>query len=350
MARTIVYVSAATAGSIERFELNESTGKLLPMGGCDTGGAVMPTAAHPGGKYLYAVIRSDPQRIITYAIAPDDGALTPIAEAPLPASMPYITATADGRWLLTASYASDCIAVLPIDLDGAARRAPVQTIPTGRHAHAIITDHTGQFVFVPCLGSGEILIFRRDAATGSLTPINPRSVAVPQGFGPRHAVMSPDNKHLYVNGEFTGEVAMFRFDSLSGTLEMAGISASVPNDSKLRPGALAASRDANTVWSADVKTTPDGRFMYVSERTNSTITLMMCKAADTALEMRSAYPTERQPRGIAVNATGTFLIVSGELSDHVASYAINQRNGALEIASRAPVAAGANWVTLVTLS
>lgn len=342
MAHSLVFVSAAKAGTIDVFMLDAETGALTPRGSCAAGGTVGPTAVSPDGRHLHAVIRSDPPRLRTFAIDRDTGGLTAVADAPLPASMPYASVTADGRFVLTASYADNCAAVTAIGPDGCVHGAPLQIVPTAKHAHAIITDRSGQFAFVPCLGADEIRIFRRDPATGMLTPNGMPSVAAPAGTGPRHAVLSPDNAMLFVIGEFTGDIACYRFDAQSGVLTLCGVTAAVPPEKAMHPGKLDGEKDEKTIWAAELKMSADGRFLYASERTASFIAWLAWDGA--RLTLKGTVATEKQPRGFGLDPSGRWLIATGEQSDHVAVYAVDRQSGALTPTSRVPVSAGANWV------
>jgi 6-phosphogluconolactonase len=73
-------------------------------------------------------------------------------------------------------------------------------------------------------------------------------------------------------------------------------------------------------------------------------------AADTGkLAYVTNYSTEAQPRGIRIDSTGRYLIASGEKSDRVSVYKIDQATGKLGEPSRYPVGNGANWVEIVEL-
>ena len=70
MAKTFVYVSNAQDGNIDAYIMDTSTGALTPIGKTEAAKLVMPMAVSPNKKYLYAVIRSQPVRVLTYAIDP----------------------------------------------------------------------------------------------------------------------------------------------------------------------------------------------------------------------------------------------------------------------------------------
>src|SRR5277367_6152107 len=162
-AKTFVYVSNALDGNIDAYTMDTSTGSLTPIGKVEAGKLVMPMAVSPDKKHLYAVVRSQPPRVLTYAIDPTTGALTQKASAPLPESMPYVSTDATGRFLFTASYGGDKVAVSPIGESGLVEALAIQVLPTGRNAHAILADRSNRFVYSPNLGANQILQFTFDA-------------------------------------------------------------------------------------------------------------------------------------------------------------------------------------------
>ena len=117
----------------------------------------------------------------------------------------------------------------------------------------------------------------------------------------------------------------------------------------MRPAAGGVELDrSKAVWCADIRITPDGRFLYATERTASTIATLAVEGGSPRAV--SHIVTETQPRGIAIDSSGGFLVASGEKSDRIASYAIDPADGRLSLVSRAPVAAGANWVEIVSFA
>ena len=235
-AKTFVYVSNAQDGNIDGYTLDKRSGTLTSVGKAEAGKLVMPMAVSPNQKLLYAAIRSDPFRVITYAIDPTTGALTQKATAPLPDSMPYVSVDRTGRFLFTASYGGDKIAVSPISKNGLVEAAAIQVIATGRNAHAILADRTNKFVYVPNLGANQVLQFLFDAKTGKLTANDPAAVMARPGNGPRHLVFARDNRHVYVLNELTGNIAQFAIDQKKGTLREVDSVGSVPKESGLVPG------------------------------------------------------------------------------------------------------------------
>jgi 6-phosphogluconolactonase len=103
-------------------------------------------------------------------------------------------------------------------------------------------------------------------------------------------------------------------------------------------------------WAADIHLTPDGRFLFASERTSSTLAGFRVDAATGQLTAIGSVPTEKQPRGFAIDPSGRFLAAVGELSDGMTVYAIDQTSGVLSKQASYPVGKKPNWVEFVGFS
>ncbi|MBB3944228.1 6-phosphogluconolactonase [Rhizobium skierniewicense] len=367
LAKTMVYVSAATDGDINTYSMDEKTGALTPADKVKAGFSVMPLAVSGDAHHLYAVVRSQPYRVVSYDINQDTGALTEKAVAALPDSMPYVSVEKRGRLLFFASYGGNKIASLPIGAGGLVKEGVKQVILTGRNAHSIVSDKTGKYVFASNLGSDVILQYVLNDETGMLEPNKPASVATKAGQGPRHIRVSPDNKSVYVVTELSGEVIHFALDAATGTLTEKETVPVLTADAGLEKGvappappafnapATAIQTPAPAValqpkiWAADIDITPDGKFLYASERSTSTIAIFAVAADTGALTRLGSIATEKQPRGIRIDPTGRFLIAAGEKSEKISVYSIGQEDGSLQGVGRYDVGNGANWIEIVRL-
>jgi 6-phosphogluconolactonase len=363
-AKTFVYVSNAEDGNIDGYVMDKTSGALTSIGKTEAGRLVMPMTLSPNRHYLYAVVRSLPFSVLTYEIDPASGALKKKASAALPDSMAYVSTDATGRYLFTASYGGHKIAVNPISPSGLVESGAQQVIPTGENAHSIRPDLSNRFVFASNLGSSQVLQFHFDASTGKLTPNDPPLIKARPGNGPRHIILSPDNKYVYVSNELSGNVAQFALDAKKGTLSEVSYTASVPADSGLQPGLARESMPANAtsgantkvagdtgqprIWTSDLQITPDGKYVYVLERTGSKIAVLSVGAAGKLKYVKN-YATETQPRGFRIDPTGRFVVVAGEKSDKISVYKISDSTGELNLVGRYPVGRDANWVEIVDL-
>jgi len=93
--------------------------------------------------------------------------------------------------------------------------------------------------------------------------------------------------------------------------------------------------------------TPNGKFLYTTERTTNKIALFTVAPDTGKLTYVTNFATEAQPRGIRIDPHGHYLIASGEKSDRLSVYKIDQSSGKLSEPNRYPVGNGANWVEIV---
>jgi 6-phosphogluconolactonase len=351
MAATFVYVSNAEDGDIGMYTLR-SDGSLEPGKRFKAAKMVMPMSVSPDKRYLVAAVRSKPFSAHTYTIDRASGALNVVGTGPLADSFPYIHHDRTGRFLLGASYGGHMVSVNPVGADGRIGE-PMQKIPTARNAHAIRTDNTNRFVFVPHLGTDQIFQFGFDEKTGRLAANTPPVLQLAAGTGPRHLITSPDNRFVYLLNELTATVTTLALDGKTGLLSEVDSVSALPSGSKLGPGAPRGpnapkrNRD-NDIWASDLHMTPDGKFLYAAERTSSTIGVFRVDAATGKLAYLGSTPTEKQPRGFRIDPGGRFMVVSGEKSDTLSSYAIDPSSGALKRIGQYPTGKGSNWVEIVS--
>ena len=357
LAATYVYVSNAEDGELTTYTM-QADGSLQAGPKVPVAKVVMPMTVSPDKRFLYAVSRFKPFSVYTYSINKGSGALTQIGTAPTADSFPYIALDQTGHWLLGASYGGHVISVNAVGRDGKVAEKPTQVIPVGRNAHSIRVDASNKYAYVPTLGTDAIFQFKFDAKTGMLSSNTPAVAMMKAGTGPRHFVTSNDNKYLYLLSEMVGTVTTMALDGKTGLLTEVGVVSGLAPDSKLVPGfprgAVGAPggpppRDTgNDIWAADIHLTPNGKFLYISERTGSTINALSVDGASGKPTWQSATPTEKGPRGFRIDPKGKFMVVTGEKSQTISVYAIDQDNGSLKQVGQYPTGKGANWVEIVS--
>ena len=210
--RTAVYVANADSRDITVLALDGASGALIEVERFGTGGAVMPLAASPDRRVLYASIRSEPYRVLSLAIDAASGRLAEIGSAPLPASSCWISTDRSGRFLLSASYGSSLVAVSPIDADGIVGAAQ-QVVATEANAHSIRADpSSNRFAFAACLGGGVVRQLRFDPVGGALGDNDPPAWRARAGAGPRHFTFHPPLPIVYLLNELDASLDVIVFD------------------------------------------------------------------------------------------------------------------------------------------
>lgn len=340
-AATFVYVGNSDSQDVTVLRLKDN-GDLTPIatvavpGPAKPGGS-LPMAVSPDKKHLHVVLRNEPYTAVTFAIDGRSGNLALIGSGPLADSMCYVTTDRTGGYLLCASYGGSRVTVNPIGPDGVVGSVQ-QTVATLPSAHAIIADPSNRFVLHTSLGGDVIYQQKFDARTGTLSPNEPPTVSVAAKGEPRHLAFAPDAAFVYVLDELSGAIHVFPWDVETGTMqpEVQGATA------------LPKGFDG-TPWGGDIHLTPDGRFLYASERTTSTIAAFRVDRKTGALTPIESYPTEKQPRGFNIDPSGRYLLAAGQLSNSMTVYSIDQKTGALAALKSYPTGQNPNWVEVVKL-
>lgn len=328
------YVSNADSREISVLALDKRAGTLRAVQTVPVSGVAMPLALSPDRTKLYLALRSEPFTVAAFTIDAATGQLSPLGQAPLPDSMANIATDRSGRWLFAASYGGHRASVSPIAADGKPAAA-VQIVPNGKNAHAAVPDAANRNVYISSLGTDQVLQWRFDAATGQLTPNEPPAMAARPGSGPRHLVFHPNGRHAYLLGELDATVELLEVDAAKGLMSRKQYWSTLPAGSNVKP------------WGADLHLTPDGRFLYTSERNSSTLAIWRVDAASGALSLVGHQPTEQQPRGFQIDASGQWLIAAGQLSNSVTLYRIDGDSGRLTPTDRLAVGKNPNWVEIV---
>lgn len=354
-ASTFAYISSPGDGMISQYQLDESNGKLSLIEQTRAGDMVNPMAITPDGKVLFAALRVKPFQVVGFSIDPRNGQLSETSRGPLAQSLAYLSTDRSGHFLMGASYGADAVTVQAID-KAYKPDENIQTYKTGPHAHSVRTDPSNRFAYVGNLGSDHVLQYSLDAKTGALTPIGTGFVSVPAKTGPRHLAFSNDGKYLYVVGEMSGTVTAFAIDDKTGALTQKGVANGIPERLKLVHGEV---RDASNndlkddptprIWAADLRLSPDGKLLLMTERTTSSVSAFAVDSATGSLSFLDNYPVEeKQPRNIAFSPNGKWLLVTGEKAEKVGVYAVGEK-GALTRASEAASGKGALWIEVLQL-
>ena len=339
---TIVYVSNAGGPEIRVMAMDRESGDLalietVAVPGTDKPAPTsMPMALSPDRRFLHAALRSEPFTAASFAIDRASGRLRHIGNAPLDDSMAYMTTDRTGRWLVCASYPGGKLTLNPIDAEGRLKAPPHQIVRDRPKAHCVVVDASNTHVYCPVLAQDIILQLKFDAATGRVAPNTPAEIATKPGAGPRHLAFHPSGRFLYLITETTATIGAYAVNQANGTLRELQFVDILAADYK---GPIAA---------ADLHVTPDGHFLYGSERRTSTLTGFRIDPAQGTLSPIGSWPTETTPRGFAIDPRGRFLLSVGLDSNRMTVYAI-RGDGALDPVKQHPMGKMPNWIEFLDL-
>jgi 6-phosphogluconolactonase len=331
-----VFISAFAAGekgAIHAYQLDLHTGKLRLVHRTTDVENPFFLAVSPNHKFLYSIHAKefggkDPEQVAAYEIAGQGSQLKLLnRQSAMGTAACYLDVDATGKTVLVANYSSGSVAALPVNEDGSLGKAASfmqhagsSTDParqTGPHAHCIVVSPDNRFACSADLGLDKVLVYRLDAAHAKLTPNRPPFVRTPPGAGPRHLTFHPNGKRVYVINELGNSVTFFEYDTDAGTLSAKQTISTVPKDF------------AGKSYCADVKITPDGRFLYGTNRGHDSIAAYRI-GDDGRLTLLAIEPSLGQgPQNLAIAADGKLLLCANMPGNNVAVFRIDQSTGGL---------------------
>jgi 6-phosphogluconolactonase len=342
MSSVRVYIGTYTRGEsrgIHLLEFDGSSGRFV-SGPVLAGATEHPSfvAVHPNGRLMYAVnelrtYQCEPTGAVSaFEIDAATGRLGLLNQQPSEGIDPcHLVVDAAGRNVLVANYTSGTVAVLPLAPDGRLGRAsavrrltgsgPVLDRQEGPHAHMIALDESGRFALWTDLGTDRILIDRFDGAAGTLVPNNPDSVGVQPGSGPRHLAWHPSRRAIYLLNELSSTVSALRFDADRGSLEI------------FQTASARAAGAAGQTIAAEIAVSPDGRFLYTSNRGDDDIAVFAIDGTTLGLTPAGHVRTGgRGPRSFAIDPSGRWLVAANEGSDSLVTFGLDPGSGGLSAA------------------
>jgi len=292
---------------------------------------------HPSKKYLYAigdVTTPDGKKgggISSFSIEANTGKLTLLNQQSAIGSGPcHVNVDATGKMAVLANYGSGSVASYAIGAEGKVSEAAsfIQHEGSsldpkrqkGPHAHSVNFSPDNRFVFACDLGLDKVLIYKVDPATGKMTPNEPAFAKTPAGGGPRHLAFHPSGKFVFVNNEMAMTETVFTYDRANGAMTEVQTVSTLPEADRGKPGFSTAETLAH----------PNGKNVYVSNRTHDTIAVFNCDPATGKLTLIQNVPVEGQiPRNICLDPTGKWLIAAHQNSGTAALFNVEAESGKL---------------------
>lgn len=312
---------------------NSSTGILSPVTLAVKVDNPTFLAAHPKGKFLYAVSESKEASVNAYRISAD-GSLELINSQPSGGGGAcHLSLDATGSCLMVANYGGGSIASFPVLVDGSiGERAsffqlkgngpnnPRQEKP---HAHHIVSDPNNKLVYVCDLGTDKIWIFQLDAKKALLTENNPHFGQAPTGGGPRHLVFHPKLPIIYANNELTRTVTTYSWNSTTGEIKSLQDLSTLPADAEAKGS------------NSEIVIHPNGQWLYVSNRVHDSIATYTVNSSDGTLTFLEAFNIEAAiPRHITLDPTAQWMISGGQQNDLLTVNPVDGTTGKLKATSQ----------------
>ena len=334
-----MYVALQEDDKILVHTIEPQTGKLTPQAEVCIPGGPFTMAIGPDRKFLYAGCRDTPQ-IASFKINQDSGGLTQNGTIPVEGWPVYIATDRKGKFVLSAYYQGAHVGVHPIGADGSVGDPPIEWLATATGAHAMQTDSTNSYAFVPHIagnGPNAIFQFKFDENTGHLTPNSPAKVEPEEFLGPRHFCFHPSLDVLYFSNEQDCSVTGYRLDTGNGTLSAFQTITTLPEGYTER----------NTC--SQIQVSASGRFLYAPNRGHDSIACFSIDTATGQLTGNGIVGSEARPNALCLGPQDRFLYSAGQESGRMASFSVNSDSGKLTPLETYPLGNAPVWVSIIEL-
>jgi len=334
--KTYLFIGTYTSGQPDQgifvYTFNSKSGKCKQISEVDS--IINPSylAISPNGKCLYACTDTKmpiPGSVTAFQFDSINGQLILLNKQPCGGENPvYVAVHKNNKFVTCANYTGGSVSIFTTNDDGSLNPS-AQLIPfTGSsinperqdkpYIHSSVFSPQGDYLFLPDLGADQIRVMQFNPNSNPpLLPIEKNNVQALPGSGPRHLTFHPTLPFAYLAEELSGMVSAYRYDH--GKLDSIQ---RIFAYSKIQPSYAC----------ADIHISPDGLFLYVSNRLNdeNTIGIFSIDQHHGTLTLIGHQKTGGDhPRNFSIDPTGKFLLVANMSSNNVVIFKRDQKTGLL---------------------
>ena len=334
----VIYVgtySGEGSQGLYAFSFDRGSPSMSQLQAIDTWESPNFQTLHPNGGYLYSVASeaftdtTEHGTVVAYRIDEETGTLTEIsARSSKGAGPAHVSVDPKGRFAYVSNYGAGNLSVYRIADDGALSEAVYVVDHEGSsvnerrqsapHVHSAIPSKDGRFLYVSDLGIDKVMIYRVNGETGELRLAEQPFIENTPGSGPRHFTIHPNNDFAYSLEEMTSTIAVFDLDSTSGGLTQVQRISMLPETFE---GDNAA---------ADLHISPDGRFLYASNRGHNSLVIYRIDRQSGELSVVDHVSTQGpHPRNFMIDSKGEFVLVANRDDSAVVIFRRDRESGEL---------------------
>lgn len=326
------YSDEAEAG-ISIYDWNPKSGELTWVSSDSTVQSSSYLAIDDANDRLYSI---NAEGVQSFQIDQQTGGLTPINQIPLTGNGAcYISISKHQQYLMVAYYSSGTVSTYGLRKDGSIGEEVSRIQHQGpsvnakrqesAHAHMVIPAPSGDLVYVTDLGMDQVLTYRANES-GLLTPEPASTTTLAPGYGPRHLAFHPQQPVVYVLAELTSRVVAYGFDPALGMTTEIG-------DWSMLPESFTAYNK-----SADIHLSPNGQWLYASNRGHNSVAVYRVDAQDGTLALAEVLPSGGAwPRAFEVDPSGRYLLIANKRSDAISVMEITADTGLYNKKGEMPV-------------
>ncbi|WP_194766575.1 lactonase family protein [Tamlana sp. I1] len=335
--RTLLFVGSFTNKKpdtgIHVFDFNTKSGEAKLLSAVDSVINSSFLKLSPNGQYLYSVIESQLQthgKIAAFKIDSDAGDLKLINMQDCGGRNPaHIEIDKSGKYLAVSNYTDPSLSFFEVNETGEIKKFDEFFTFTGSsiikgnqdtaHIHSSNFSPENDYLFLQDLGSDCIHNFKViENANQKMSLRKAGAIKVKPGSGPRHFVFHQNGKYGYGINELSGKVSAYAL--VNGNL-------------KFLADYNAYSKKQEIYRSADIHISPDGKFLYASNRgpSEDSIVIFSINKNNGALKLIGHEPTYGEhPRNFAIDPSGKFLLVANQFSNNIVIFRRDVETGKLQ--------------------
>ena len=314
------------------YRFDAATGKATWVSNTDS--VVNPSflAVSPDGKMLYACTETrtvNAGGVSAFRFDKKTGRLSFVNKQSSGGDNPaYVSIDKKGKWVIAGNYSGGSLAAFPVKSDGSIQPYSQLIQHEGKgvnkdrqekaHVHATVFSPDNNYLMVPDLGLDKVMIYCfQPSSAKPLYAANPPAAVSTPGSGPRHFTFHPNNKWAYLIEEMAGAVVAYSYKN--GKLDSVQRIYTHPDTLKSQPG------------SADIHISPDGRFLYASNRgKENNIAIFSIDQSTGKLSAAGYQSTMGEiPRNFCIDPSGNFLLAANQESGNVVIFRRNKQSGML---------------------
>ena len=297
----MMFVGTYTDGGskgIYSYRFNQVTGEVEILDSLEIKNPSYLTVSHDQ-RLIYAISEiNDENAALNIIKFKPNGGMRVIDTKVTEGADPCYVAT-NGRIAVTANYSGGSMSVFQLSRGGKRAKLTSKFLgPTGGpdlmrqkapHVHCACFTPDGKYVLATDFSADRIMSFQID---GQNVTDNGVAAEVSADSGPRHLTFSNDGRFAYLMSELSGNVTVFSYKQ--GRLERLQ---EIVSDSVGARGG------------ADIHLSPDGKFLYSSNRLKSeSLAIFSVDTQDGLLTRIGSQPTGAHPRHFNITPNGRFLL------------------------------------------
>lgn len=326
------YTNGVPARGIQVYDFNSHTGRLKKLSHVPNITNPSFITIAPNGRYLYACTETKTPNagsVSAFKIDSVNGQLTFINKQASGGENPvYVSVHQSNKYVVNANYTEGNVSVYTTNEDGSLNpytqliQFTDSSINRERqdkaHIHAAVFSPQNDHVFLPDLGGDKIRVFKFDTTQKlPLIAMPAYTVKATPGSGPRHFTFHPNKTFAYCIEELGGTVAAYTYHN--GRLDTI-------------QRIFAYSKKQASYGSADIHISPDGLFLYASNRWDdeNTIAVFAINQQNGTLTLAGhQYTHGDHPRNFTLDPTGNFLLVANQETNNIIVFKRNSKTGLL---------------------